>query len=513
MKKSIFGSVLLISCTGLLIAQEVPKADLFFGYSFLRYNSAQTIPAFTANGGIGTFAWNFNDHIAMEAELGGYHNGNVNGFQFDSTSFSYLFGPRFSLGRHKTFDPYIHTLFGGQNFSTSIAQSSILIVNPLSTTKLSNGRYQTSTNAFAMAAGGGIDVKLSRRFILRPVQVDYYLSRLEAPSVTEPPGTAPPRARNQNNFRYAAGIAFNFGGERPEPLPPPPPRVTTKSCPDGSTVPIEQDCPKRTIGLGLNASQRDVCSGASVRITPAGTLPDGASTQWTVNGSAISQAAALDFGTTGRDPGTYRIALKVTAEGFNDATAETAVTVRGYQPPSGSIAASPVEMWVGEKSRLSANFSAGQCGGPLTPASFTATEGSVSGTEFDSSTVAFDPSDNSEQRKTIVIAAKVSDGQGSGSAQAQLVVKKPAAMVAKRLPDVVFPANSSRVNNCGKRVLLEELKASTDADSTGKVVFVGHQGETESAAGLDLKRALNAAAVISAGGGEVRFQNVYIVRR
>lgn len=502
MKVSTIRPVLLIACAGFLLGQEVPKADLFFGYSFLRYNSAQTIPAFTANGGIGTFAWNFGDHLGLEAELGGYHNGNVKNYQFDSTSFSYLFGPRISWGRHKKFDPYMHVLFGGQNFSTSIAQSSILVVNPLTTSKLSNGRYQTATNAFAMAAGGGIDIRLSKRVTLRPVQIDYYLTRFEAPNITVPPGASVPSARNQNNFRYAAGIAFNFGGERPEPLPPPPPpRVTTKTCPDGSTIPIDQECRKRTIGLGLNASQREVCAGAVVKVTPAGTLPDGASAQWTVNGEPINQAVAFDFGTTGRAPGTYRIGLKVTAEGFNDASAETTVTVRGYNSPSGSVSVSPPEIWAGEKARVSANFSPGQCGGPLQPATFAATEGSVSGTEYDSSNVAFDPSDKSEQRKTITIAANVSDGQGSGSAQTQVVVKKKGAIAATRLPDVIFPANSARVNNCGKRVLLEELKTHTDADSTGSVVFVGHQGDAELAQGLDLKRALNAAAVISAGGG------------
>jgi len=195
-----------------MYAQEGPKADLFLGYSFLRYNSAQTIPAFTANGGIGTFGWNFNDNIGLEAELGGYHNGNVNNYQFDSTSFSYLFGPRLSYGRSKKFDPYIHVLFGGQNLSSSIAQSSILVVNPHSTDKLSNGRYQTATNSFAMAVGGGIDIKLSHLITLRPVQIDYYLTRFEAPNVTIPPGASVPSARNQNNFRYAAGIGFNFGG-------------------------------------------------------------------------------------------------------------------------------------------------------------------------------------------------------------------------------------------------------------------------------------------------------------
>jgi hypothetical protein len=194
-------------------AQEGPKADLFFGYSFLRYNSAQTIPAFTANGGIGTFAWNFNNHIAMEAELGGYHNGNVNNYQFDTTSFSYLFGPRFSWGRSKRWDPYIHTLFGGQNASTSIAEGSVLVVNPLSTEKLHDGRYQTATNSFAMSIGGGLDIKLSKSFTLRPVQADYYLTRFEVPDVTEPIGTTNARARSQHDFRYAAGIAFNFGAQ------------------------------------------------------------------------------------------------------------------------------------------------------------------------------------------------------------------------------------------------------------------------------------------------------------
>lgn len=194
-------------------AQEGPKADLFFGYSFVRYNSAQTIPAFTANGGIGTLAWNFNDYIGVEAQLGGVHNGNVNNYQFDTTAFQYLFGPRFSWGRHKTFDPYIHTLFGGQNTSTSIASSSILVVNPpIYTGTTPPARYSASTNNFAMAIGGGLDIKLSKLVTLRPMQIDYYLTRIEAPNVTVPLGTTNPSARNQNNFQYAAGIVFNFGG-------------------------------------------------------------------------------------------------------------------------------------------------------------------------------------------------------------------------------------------------------------------------------------------------------------
>ena len=192
--------------------------------------------------------------------------------------------------------------------------------------------------------------------------------------------------------------------------------------------------------------------------------------------------------------------MTVSAAGYNDASAETTVTVQGYVPPSGRVSASPAEIWVGEKSTLAANFTPGQCGGAIGPISYSTAEGLVSGNEFDSSGVRFDPANTSEQQKTITIMAKVSDQRGSGQAQTAIVVKQKGAIAAKRFPDIVFPKGSARVNNCGKRVLLEELKSSLDADPNGNVVFVGHTSESEKgSADLDLRRALNAAAVISAG--------------
>jgi opacity protein-like surface antigen len=212
--KKLLCFVAIISLCGLCVfAEETPKADVFMGYSFLRFNSAQTIPAFTMNGGIGTFAWNFGDHLGLEAELGGYHNGNVNNYQFDTTAFSFLFGPRLSYGRSKKFDPYIHTLFGGQHATTSIAQDSILVVNPQVVAAPSDGRYKASQTAFAMAIGGGLDIKVAKGIILRPVQIDYYLTRFEAPEVTVPTGSTVKTARNQNDFRFAAGVAFTFGAQ------------------------------------------------------------------------------------------------------------------------------------------------------------------------------------------------------------------------------------------------------------------------------------------------------------
>src|SRR5947208_3704187 len=136
---------------------------------------------------------------------------------------------------------------------------------------------------------------------------------------------------NQHNLRYTTGFNFTFGGEKPA-APVHVARVTTKPCPGGITVPMEQDCPKRDIGLGLKADQSSVCTGASVTVSPAGVLPSDTTSQWTVNGETAGQGSTFEFKTSGQAAGTYRIGLKVTGEGYNDASAETAVTIRAYQP-------------------------------------------------------------------------------------------------------------------------------------------------------------------------------------
>jgi outer membrane protein OmpA-like peptidoglycan-associated protein len=481
------------------VAQDAPKADLFLGYSFLRANSARNIPAFTNNGGLGTFGWNFNPHIALEAEFGGYHNGNIHNIEFDTTEMTYLFGPRFSLSRARRVIPYVHTLFGGIHFTTSLPVT--LVPTPTSTTATTT-RIGASQDAFAMALGGGLDIKLTHYMMLRPIQLDYMMTRLEDFGQS---GT-PSQNRNQHNLRFAAGFTFTFGGERPSPptttavaLPTLP---RTKQCADGNAIPIDQDCPKQSVRLTIQANPTQVCQGSTASVTTSGQLPEGANVQWSINGEPVSQAPKLEFGATGRDPGAYKIGLKVTAKDYNDASAETTIAVLGYTPPSGTVSVSPSEILLGEKATLTANFTPGQCGGALKPVTYSAAEGTITGNQFDSASVQLAPPTSSEQRRTITLMAMASDERGSGSAQTSVVVKQPAALAARQLPDVLFAQGSDRVNNCGKRVLLEELRRLTDSDPQGRVVIVGHIEGTESVSqSLDMKRALNAAAVISAGQG------------
>jgi hypothetical protein len=205
MKKTLSVLTAAVTCGLGVYAQDAPKADLFLGYSFLRANSARNIPAFTNNGGLGTFAYNFTHNLAFEAEFGGYHNGNIHNIQFDTTEMTYLFGPRFSSSRAKTVIPYGHLLFGGIHLTTSLPVT--LVPTPVGTPVTTTTRVGASQDTFAMAVGGGLDLRLGKGFMIRPIQFDYVLTRLEDFGLSG----LPSENRNQHNLRYAAGVVFNFG--------------------------------------------------------------------------------------------------------------------------------------------------------------------------------------------------------------------------------------------------------------------------------------------------------------
>ena len=58
----------------------------------------------------------------------------------------------------------------------------------------------SSENSFAMTAGGGIDFKVSRHVSIRPVQAEYFLTKV-------PDGLN----NRQNNLRIGAGVVVRLG--------------------------------------------------------------------------------------------------------------------------------------------------------------------------------------------------------------------------------------------------------------------------------------------------------------
>ena len=71
------------------------------------------------------------------------------------------------------------------------------------------------------------------------------------------------------------------------------------------------------------------------------------------------------------------------------------------------------------------------------------------------------------------MTATVTDSKGgSGSASATITVNLGAE--ATHFGDILFPKDSARVNNCGKRVLIEQLYPQLAANPNYDVVLVGH---------------------------------------
>ena len=502
MKKciSVFGLGALLALTA--IAEETPKYEVFLGYHFVRFNpNSSFVPSFNANGGGGQFVYNPNKWLGLEFDAGAVTKGVLGGFDIDSTVINFVAGPRVTFHNHSRLIPFVHALFGGAYSTASVpvflplAGGSVLppgIVFPPGSPI--SARLNASNTGFAMLAGGGLDIKISRHVAFRPIGADYYLTRL--------PSLLTGNTSNRNNFRYSAGVTFLLGGEKPMPPAPPAPKVTTKTCPDGTIVPAGAGCPKHDLALSLSTNMRELCQGETAQVISSINGANGSplNYEWTVNGQPAGKEQSLAWATAGKDPGTYNIALNVHGASVNPAAATTTIVVKEYQPPTGTVQASPAQIYAGDKSALSASFQ-GQCGGPIQAPTFAASDGAVQGDQFDSTGLQFDSSNKAEQRKTITITASAADSKNVGTATTNIEVIKKAEISAIRLPDVLFSANDARVNNCGKRVLLEQLRAYTERDSSGTVVMVGHNSTDEKVADLDMRRVLNAAAVITAGSG------------
>jgi hypothetical protein len=181
-----FAAVLVfasVSAAPTLWAQEPSKLELYGSYSYIRFNVNAKVngqppfQTFNANGGSGELTYNLNNWLGVLGDAGGYW---ATSATKQGAAFPYLFGPRVSVRRGKVM-PFAQVLLGGVLTSSGIEQTG----------------WQSH---FAMTAGGGIDVKLSKHFSIRPLQADYFLTKI-------PDGLN----NRQNNFRFGAGIVFRFG--------------------------------------------------------------------------------------------------------------------------------------------------------------------------------------------------------------------------------------------------------------------------------------------------------------
>jgi len=271
-------------------------------------------------------------------------------------------------------------------------------------------------------------------------------------------------------------------------------------------------------GGSLSAGTGTLCQGKAITVRSTGASDPagrGLTYKWTVNGQpAGGNSPELSF--TPDHAGNYAVALSVEAPNnaglpVRTASANTlALGVQEYRAPTVSgCQAVPSELAYASTSKLDATVTGSACS--TTTFQWTASEGSLSdpssaSTTLDTKAVKFEQG-GKIQAKTVSVNGKVTDDRGA-SASCDLAVKVNYVPNAIRLSDIIFSKGSARVNNCGKRILLEDL-APKASDPDYDVVLIGHYDNDETpktklqkANSLDKVRVLNAYSVLTAGAGK-----------
>ncbi|HVP50433.1 MAG TPA: outer membrane beta-barrel protein [Candidatus Bathyarchaeia archaeon] len=215
MKKSLVLIAVALMCTMTAFAQDVPKFEVAGGYSYVNFHPGLSqITSQNFNGGGGAFVYNITPLIGIKADFMGYAVGTgwtkklidagypVTG-SASGNMFTYMFGPQFKLhtGRYQ---PFAEALFGAAHSNGYGTALYCISGNDSASCNLKNGNG--NNNAFAMAYGGGLDIKMSNRIQLRPVEVDYLYTNFSSNHVAH-------ISNSQNSFRYFAGVNFTFGGK------------------------------------------------------------------------------------------------------------------------------------------------------------------------------------------------------------------------------------------------------------------------------------------------------------
>jgi hypothetical protein len=195
-------------------AAEDSKVEIFGEYSYLRFNpSLSFINSRSLNGGGGGLTFNLTKYFGIKGEFMGYgstnytipagtvipnSNGQVtaNPITTQGNMFTYLFGPQVTYRIPKA-NVFGELLFGGSNSNAYANMASAL--NGVGANIASGTQHP-----FTMGVGGGLDLKVSKSIAIRPIELDYILTRYTNPLTL---------TNNQNSFRYAGGVVYYLGGK------------------------------------------------------------------------------------------------------------------------------------------------------------------------------------------------------------------------------------------------------------------------------------------------------------
>jgi hypothetical protein len=423
-------------------------------------------------------------------------------YGFDSRVYQEgLSGVIYATPRGSKWRPYLTVGVSAEDFSPTGDARDAAKVAP----NVQYGTYGLNSILLpALTFGGGIKAHLSDHWGL-DLFVRDSLSKNPTYGLPDTPaggGIYIPKGNKSYHAVFAGGVSYHFGAKREWVE---------------DQAPAAADLGPLT-GGSLSAGSGTLCQGKAITVRSNGASDPagrGLTYKWKVNGeTAGGNSPELSF--TPDHTGNYSVELNVEAPNnaglpVRTAAANTlALGVQEYKAPAVSgCQAVPAELAYASDSKLDATVTGSACS--TTTFLWSASEGSFAdpssaSTTFDSKSVKFEQG-GKIQAKTVTVNGKVTDDRG-GSASCDLTVKVNYVPAAIRLSDIIFGKGSARVNNCGKRILLDDL-APKAADPDYDIVLIGHYDKDEApktklqkANSLDRQRVLNSYAVLTTGAGK-----------
>ena len=193
----LFAMIMLFETAGL--AQN--RFEIFGDYSYLHFNPTVTgINSRSFNGGGGGVTLYFLGIFGIKADFMEYGSTTFSKtfpsavITAQADMFTYMAGPviRIPIPGVK---PFGEILFGGSDTNGYVNLTNSIIA---AGGTISEARTQ---HPFTMAVGGGLDISVSKRLSIRPLEADYVLSLYSNPLTS---------SNSQSNFRYCAGLVFKF---------------------------------------------------------------------------------------------------------------------------------------------------------------------------------------------------------------------------------------------------------------------------------------------------------------
>jgi outer membrane protein OmpA-like peptidoglycan-associated protein len=376
--------------------QLTPRYEIAGMFDYVNFNPGGGFNSFNNFGGSGAFTWNPSRWIGLTEELGGLsYNRNVNGTSVHGGITTFLAGPRLNLRKFDYFVPFAEFLLGGAHAGPPMTGTS-------------------AQSAFALAAGGGVDVVLTKNIVWRFAEIDYLMTNFTGSSVG---GTG-----RQDNLRLASGIVLRFG--LPHEAPPAPvnhPPVAACTASPTSIFAGSSD----TVAVHVDASDPD-----NDPLTYSYTATGG-----TVDGSGPD--ARWNAGSAA--PGAYTVTVAVSdgKGGTASCAADIKVELRPNRPPTASLSVERSPILPGEHTGITCTGSDPD-GDPL-KYSYSASGGQITGTD---SNATFDATGLAAG--TYTVKCTVDDGRGgTAEASGNVEVKEPPQVhqleVKLALHSIYFP--------------------------------------------------------------------------